>query len=425
MKKPRSPVPYLLLTAALALLLANPTPADDWLRWGGPNGDFTVAAGALAESWPAAGPRELWRRPLGEGYSSILFRGGRLFTMYRDGDDEIVVALDASTGKTIWEHRETPKLWRDMTHHFGRGPNGTPLLIGDRLISVGVAGRVQGLDPASGEPAWEYDLPRELGRRRRMEEYGYSGSPLPYDGKAIVLAGGGQHAVVAFDPLDGELAWKSEPGSVSYAPPTITRLAGRDQYVYFSTLGVHGLDPRNGKTLWSAEIEFNNGNHLTPAVRCDDRHLWVGSQFDSGGGRLLEITGEGDALAARQLWFETRLQASHWPLIRRGDYVYGSIGGNRTSFLAAIHWRTGEIAWRQRGFHKAQSLWADGKLLFLDEGGQLALARVSPEGAEILATAQVTRSVSWSLPTLVGTTLYLRDQEEVLALDLGAVPAAD
>ncbi len=420
MTKPRNPRPCFLVATAAFLLLPGLAPAEDWLQWGGPHGDFTVESGALAESWPEDGPRQLWKRPLGEGYSSILFRDGRLFTMYRQGNEEIIVALDASTGKTVWEQRSSPKLWRDMTHQFGRGPNATPLLIGDRLIAVDVAGRVQALDPAAGTPVWEYDLPRELGRRRRMEEYGYSGSPLPYDGKAIVLAGGNQHAVVAFDPQDGELAWKSEPGSVSYAPPAILELAGRDQYVYFSTLGVHGLDPTTGRTLWNAEMEFANGNHLTQAVRCDDRHLWVGSQFDSGGGRLLEITGEGDALGARQLWFQTRLQASHWPLIRRGELIYGSIGGNRTSFLAAFHWRTGEIAWRQRGFHKAQSLYADGKLLFLDEDGQLALARISPEGVEILASAQVTQSVSWSLPTLVGTTLYLRDQEDILALDLGS-----
>ncbi len=228
MTNPRDPVPYLLLATALALLLPGPGAAGDWPQWGGPGGDFTVESGALAESWPEDGPRQLWRRPMGEGYSSILYRDGRLFTMYREGDEEIVVALDAATGETVWEHRETPKPWRDMTDHFGRGPNATPLLLGDRLIAVGIAGRVRTFEAASGELVWEYDLPRELGRRRRMEEYGYSGSPLPYDGKAIVLAGGNQHAVVAFDPRDGDLVWQSEPGSISYAPPAIIRLAGRD-----------------------------------------------------------------------------------------------------------------------------------------------------------------------------------------------------
>ena len=433
----RRTVRSLAVVTALALGFPVAVAAEDWLQWGGPSGDFVVAAGALAESWPEDGPKQLWKRPLGEGYSSILVSKGRLFTMYRTGDEEIVVSLDAGTGGNRWQHKDVPRFWRDMTHHFGRGPNATPLIIGDRLIAIGVSGRMRCFDTDSGEILWRHDLPSEYGRRRRMEEYGYSASPLPYDGKVIVQVGADGYAVAAFDPRDGSEVWRSEPGYVSYAQATLTELAGRDHYVYFSTAGVVALDPATGKTLWQAPIEFTNGNHLTPAVKCDDRHLWVGSQFDSGGGRLLEITGEGDALAAEQKWFETRLQASHWTMIRLGDYIYGSIGGNRTSTLGAFRWQTGEIAWRERGFHKAQALWAwranpeqpewranatrhtGGYLLFLDEDGQLALTRISPEGVEVLASAEVTGSVSWTLPTLVSTTLYLRDQEHILALDLG------
>ena len=416
-----------LLTAG-CLLHAGHAVAQDWLQWGGPDGDFKVDAGPLADSWPADGPKQLWKRPLGEGYSSILYQGGRLFTMYRDGDDEIVISVDAGTGETRWQQRDRPELWRDMTHHFGRGPNATPLLTGGRLLAIGVSGRMRCLDPDSGELMWRHDLPSNSGRRRRMEEYGYSASPLPYQGKAIVQVGADDHAVAAFDPADGSIVWRSEPGYVSYAQATIAEIAGRDHYVYFSTRGVVALDPATGETLWQSPIEFANGNHLTPAVPCDDRHLWVGSQFDSGGGRLLEITGGGDQLRAEQKWFETRLQASHWTMIRLGDYVYGSIGGNRTSFLAAFRWRTGEIAWRERGFHKAQALWVKGanaespeggRLLSLDEDGTLALAKISPEGIDVLATAPVTDSVSWTLPTLVGATVYLRDQKHILALDLG------
>lgn len=412
-----------LSSTVFAVLIMGISPgsaaAEDWLQWGGPRGDFTVESGALAEKWPEDGPRRLWKQPLGEGHSSILYRDGKLFTLYRTAQEEITVALDAGTGKALWEHRETPKLWPDMTDAFGLGPNSTPLLMGNRLVTVSIAGMARGLDSETGKPLWQVDLEKRFGRRKRVEEYGYSGNPLPYDGKAIALVGGHQHAVVAFDPRDGSVAWASEPGGVSYAQPTITRLAGRDQYVYFSPQGVRALDPATGETLWRAPIEFNNGNHLTPVVPCDEQHLWVGSQFSSGGGRLLQITDHGETLNAKKLWFDTKLQASHWTLIRRGEFVYGSIGGNRTSFLAAFHCKSGKIAWRQRGHHKALSLWADGKLLFLDEDGQLALAEVSPEGVEILASTPVTGSPQWTLPTLVETTLYLRDQEHLMALDLG------
>ena len=208
------------------------------------------------------------------------------------------------------------------------------------------------------------------------------------------------------------------PAGVSYAQATIAKLAGRDQFIYFEPEGVVGLDPSTGRVLWRKSIPVSNGNHLTPVVMCGEDQLWVGSQFSSGGGRLLKITDGANGMEVTEVWFKRKLQASHWTSIRIGDFIYGSVGGNRLSFLAAFNWKTGTIAWRERGFHKAQSLYVDGKLLFLDEGGKLAIARVSPDGLDVLASAQITESISWTLPTLVSTTLYLRDNKHILAVDL-------
>jgi len=410
-----------LLFFLTSLVVASPKAwAEDWLQWGGPRGDFTVEAKRLGEAWPEGGPRRLWKRPLGDGYSAILVKGGELYTEYRSDDEAFVVALDARTGAAKWEHRYTPKPWPEMERSFGLGPNATPLILGDRIVSISIDGHLRCLDLASGRLLWEHDLPAEFGRRKRVEEYGYSGSPVAYKNTILVLVGGDDHAVVAFDPAEGSIVWKSGPGGVSYAPATVTALAGRNQFIYFEPEGVVALDPSTGRLLWRSPIEFDNGNHLTPAVKCDNNHLWVASQFVTGGGRLLEIAPEGATMQVKQVWFDKKLRASHWTSIRLGEYIYGSVGDNNVSFLGAFEWKTGKVAWRERGFHKAQCLYADGKLLLLDETGQLALAKVSPQGLQVLAKAQVTESVSWTLPTLVGGTLYLRDRKHVLALDLEA-----
>lgn len=402
----------------VSVLLSQHAHAADWLQWGGPHGNFTVDTTGLAESWPETGPKQLWKRPLGPGYSSILCKDERLYTMYLDGDHEVVVSLDARTGETIWTDRYSRELWPDMSRQFGLGPNGTPLIMGDRIISIGVDGQMRCLRLADGELLWKHDLPAEYGHRTRNEEYGYSASPLPYENHVIVQVGGDEHAVVAFTPENGRVVWKSEPGGVSYAQATVTRLAGREQFIYFEPEGVVGLDPSNGRVLWRKSIEFTNGNHLTPVVKCSDNQIWVASQFNTGGGRVLTITDGNKGMEASEEWFKRKLQASHWTSIRIGDFIYGSVGGNNMSFLAAFNWKTGAIAWRERGFHKAQSLYVDGKLLFLDEAGKLAIARISPEGLQVLASAPVTESISWTLPTLVSTTLYLRDNVNILALDL-------
>ena len=408
---------------ALALVfVGGPLVARDWLRWGGPNGDFTVATSGLAETWPDEGPEKLWKRALGDGYSSILYKDSRLFTMYRDGEDEITVCLDAATGKTIWEDRYRRTLWSDMLDfetRFTKGPNATPLIMGNRIIAIGIEGRMRCLDLSSGKLLWERRLSEAYGRRKRVEEYGYSASPLPYRGKLIVQVGGDEHGVVAFDPKDGAVVWTSDASGVSYAQASLISLGGVDQYVFFSPRHVIGLDPATGRYLWRHRIPVDNGNHLTPVVRCSENELWVSSQFDSGGGRLLEISREGTAWQSEQRWFKSKLRGSCWTLIRIGDHIYGSAGGHNVSLLTAFNWRTGEIAWQERGYHMAQCLYADGKLIFLTEGGNLHLARISPERFELLAGASVTDAVSWTLPTLIETTLYIRDKQHIMALNLG------
>ena len=137
------------LLILIVAMLSQPVLATDWLQWGGPHGDFTVDTTELAEEWPPEGPKQLWKRTLGAGYSSILYKGGQLFTKYRDGDHEVVISLDARTGKTNWEHRYAAELWREMSRQFGLGPNGTPLIVGDRIVSIGINGQMRCLDLAT------------------------------------------------------------------------------------------------------------------------------------------------------------------------------------------------------------------------------------------------------------------------------------
>ena len=168
------------------------------------------------------------------------------------------------------------------------------------------------------------------------------------------------------------------------------------------------------------EVPVHNGNHLTAVVKCDDHHIWVSSQFVDAGGRLLRISDRKGSMEVKELVYNRRLRASHWTMIPLGDVIYGSTGGNVVSFLTAFNWKTGKTLWREHGYHKAQALYADGKLIFLDEDGQLVLGKISPRGFERLALAQVTDSISWTVPTLVGSMLYLRDRKHILALDLSS-----
>lgn len=408
-----------LLIFGFTLMIFSPLPGQDWLQWGGPNSDYTVNGKNHIDKWGPEGPKVLWKRPLGEGYSTILCKNGKLYTFYSTGGKEIVAALDAKTGKTIWEHAYDQKFWDDMRKGYGPGPNASMAIAGDRIISTGISGNMRCLKLKSGKLIWKRDLPTEYGRYKRVEEYGYSGSPILFGDKILVQAGGEKISVIALNPKDGSTIWECGPGGNSYAQASILKLAGIKQLIFFTPQGVNGLDLETGQFLWHHTIPIGNGNHLTPVVQCDTDLVYVASQFSKGGGRLLKIIREDKQVRVNQIWFKSELCASCWTLIRIGDLIYGPSGSHFKSPFTAFNWKTGEIIWKQKGYRMAQTLKADNKFIILDERGNLSLASVSKTGINVLSTSKVTGRVSWTLPTLVSDKLYIRDRKNILAIDLG------
>ena len=173
---------------------------SDWTQWGGPNRDFIVNAKGLAATWPANGPKQLWSRPLGAGHSAILASGNTLYTTYGVDEQEVVIALAADTGKTIWEHKyASPSA--GMNYEYGIGPHSTPLLVGDLLYSVGATGKLFALDKKTGKVAWSHDLWKDLGGRKM--DRGYSCSPIAYKNTIILTLGGQGQTLIAFNQKDG------------------------------------------------------------------------------------------------------------------------------------------------------------------------------------------------------------------------------
>lgn len=407
---------FLLMAAVGVVLGGSAVQGEEWPQWGGPRRDFKVTSGILAENWPPGGPKVLWERELGPGYSAIAAVRGRLYTSYRDGDDEVIVALDAKSGQTIWEHKYKAPTLEGQVLDFGKGPNASPLVLDNRVITVGFTGKMHCLSLDDGKPIWSRDLVKDF--NGKAQEFGYSSSPLLYKGNVITLVGGDKHGVVAFNPKDGSLVWGSEPHDISYASPKIITVSGWDQIVFFSSEAVIGLDALTGKKLWDHPVVNEFKNNATDAIWDESKNLlWAATQID-GATRALKLTRLGDTMSVEQVWFNPKVQVFHWNAVQVGDYVYGSIGGQITH-LAAVDIRTGEVKWKERGYQKALCVFADGKLISLDENGMLRLARVSPRGVDALGSHQLTEKVSWTAPTLVGTTLYVRDTKRIMALELG------
>jgi outer membrane protein assembly factor BamB len=393
-----------------------------WPQWGGPTRDFKVPAGRLAP-WPASGPREIWTRTLGEGYSAIAADGSALFTQYRpekgvagSSDTEVVVALDSATGRTLWEHRYEAPAPSGIDLSEGPGPHATPLVVGGLVYAVGATGKLHALDKGAGRVVWAHDLWREL--NGKVQGRGYSCSPMAYGSHVIVTVGGAGQTLAAFDLKTGRLAWKN--GDLDPAPssPMLITVNGQEQIALFYAEGVAGFDPRNGALLWSHPHRTNWGLNITMPVWGEDNLLFISSAY-GGGSRVLQLTQAGGRTTVKELWADNRMRIHFGNAIRLGDHVYGSSGDFGPAVFTAVNVRTGDIAWQTRDVARASSVYGDGKFVILDEEGTLYLATATPQALQVHAKAQVLSGRSWTVPTLVGTRVYVRDRTDIKALELG------
>jgi len=406
-----------VLTAAAALCLATDVMAQ-WTQWGGSDQDFIADSKGLANDWPTEGPKQLWSRELGDGYSAILVEDGKLYTMYRKDGKETVISLDAATGKTVWEYGYDESTAEGHEKRFGEGPRATPLIVGDRLYTIGVAGQMNCLDKRTGKVQWSHELwGDEFGGNKMM--HGYASSPIAYKDNVIALVGAADKnsGIVAFNQETGEVAWRNLAFKNSYSTPKILKVHGEDQLVTFMATEVIGADPDTGELKWSFEHKNQWEQNVCMPVITDQDILFISSP--NAGARGLKIVKNGDKFDVEEVWSSRKIQFYHVTAVQQGDTIYGSTGTMGPAFLASVNINTGEINWRKRGFAKASMVMADGKFIILDEDGKLGLATATPEEFNVLSEANVLDKVAWTVPTVVGKTMFARDLKNIIAFDLG------
>lgn len=421
------------LLALSALLSVGCASKPAWRQWGGPQRNFTVESASLAQKWPEDGPTKLWSRELGDGFSSIVSNGRALYTMYRgDGDQEVVVALDATTGETLWEYKysapyiefETDEINEEtgkkkvekQVTQFGTGPNSTPLLVGNRLYTIGFTSKMICLNARNGKLIWSRDLYKDM--NGSYLRFGYAASPIAYGKNVIALVGGKGQGFVAFDQKTGSIDWKATDYDISYSSPIIVKVAGKDHLVAFMSGGLVGISPDNGDLHWDIKHKNQFGSTICTPIWCPGSILYFVTGGDTAGGRAIRLARMGDKITAEDAWSNKKLQGGLNDAVRIGDHLYGPAGG-RKPFMVAFNTNTGKIAWRQRDLDKIKAIYADGKLILLDGDGHLMLATANPDGIEIHSKAKVLEKEAWTTPTLVDTKLYLRDRKTIMAVDLG------
>jgi outer membrane protein assembly factor BamB len=387
-----------------------------WTQWGGPNRNFQTDAVGIKDTWTSAGPRVVWKRALGEGYSAPVVENGIVYSAYGRPGEEIVIAMNAETGATVWE-RNNPMTFRSDAPEMGNGPYASPLIAGDRLFTTGVAGRLQCLDKKSGNVVWSQELWGAHGGSRMM--YGYSSSALAFRDLVIVPVGGRGKSVMAFRQSDGTIAWnKLDFGNV-YSSPVMVSVNGLEQAVLMMDGAVIAVNPHNGDLQWQIPFKADYSIAVATPLVGPDNLIFVSAEYNAGA-KGIQLEQAGNATKATELWSSNRLRLHHGNAIRIGDVIYFCSGGKFTqAIMSAIEARTGRVLWQERSVEKASFVWADQKLITLDQDGSLMIAHPSPQGFKVAAKAPLLTSIAWTPPVLVGTRLYIRDRKSIMAVDLG------
>ncbi len=389
--------------------------APQWGQWAGPNRNFQVAGRPIAEMWPQSGPRVVWKRHMPFGSSSVVVDGSRLYTMYRDGDNEVVVALESATGKTLWEYKYPAVFLKGMNMNTGPGPHATVLVAGSRLYSAGVTGKFHCLNKKTGEVLWTRGLIEAMGGTVMLR--GYSNSPIRYRDTVIVMVGGKGHTIAALDLKTGAIRWHGGDFGNSQSSPVLINVDGEEQVACVAEKAVAGFDPASGRLLWSHPHENRGGDITSTLIWGADNLLFFSGAYQ-GGSRTLQLSRQNGSTVVKELWFHSQLRVHHSNVMRVGDYVYGSNGDFAGVTYLCLDIRTGQILWRERSMPRANALLVGDRTILLDEEGALHLAKLSPEGLKVKCSFQLLENPSWTPPSIAGTRLYVRDRKSIAALEL-------
>ena len=380
----------------------------DWPRFRGPEGTGISRESGLRKSWPADGPQQLWRVPIGTGYSGMVVQNNRLYTMDSNASSEFIVCLDATDGSPIWRTSVGP-LYKNS---YGDGPRATPTLDGDRVYALGAHGRLVAANVTTGEILWRVDLTQKFTFKQPQYWWGFSGSPF-VDGDLVMVqaAGEGENTIAAFDKNSGELAWSRLAGFAAYSTPIALEMHGKRQYVFVTAHDVVSLSAE-GDINW----KYNWGGwfiKIAMPVLIPPDKIFVSASYDIGA-VLLHIREQGDSVSVREMWKSTVMSNHFHSSVLLGKYLYGFDNGT----LKCIEAETGEEMWGKRRLGKGSLIYADDMLSVLSDRGQLVLAEANQQRNVELASFQALTGRSWTPPTLANGKLYLRNQKELLCLNL-------
>jgi len=385
-----------------------PAVADpEWLGFRGLNRDGIVPGVSVATDWLKTPPVEIWRKPIGPGWSSFAVQNGLIYTQEQRGGEELVTAYSAANGDLVWRHADPVRFFES---NAGAGPRATPTLADGRVYTLGATGILNVLDAATGQRIWTADATSVT--KQSVPDWGFSASPVVTHGLVIVYAG----RLAAYEAATGQLKWLGESVGGSYSSPHLATIGGIEQLLILTPEGAAGLDPATGATLW--RHEWKGLPIIQPSLIPGGGILISASQTQ--GTRRINLVPNHDGWRVDTGWTSLALKPYFNDTVIHKGHAYGF----DARILTCIGLEDGKRLWKGGRYGNGQMLLLpDQDLLFiLSEDGELALVEASPSGFTELARMPALEGKTWNHPVIASGVLFVRNAGEMAAFRLPLAP---
>jgi len=385
-----------------------------WPAFRGAGRDGVLDGVRIDPDWSQNPPRELWRRPVGPGWSSFVLAGQRLCTQEQRDEDEVVVCYDAATGEPIWVHQDAARFWEAMG---GPGPRATPAYDDGRLYTLGATGVLNCLDIVTGNPVWTRNIADDSGAP--VPVWAFSSSPLIVDDLVVVHAPSAPdgNGLLAYDRVTGEPRWSGYAAGTSYSSPQLATMSGVPQILMITAEGMSSFAVESGELYWKhAWAPAAGADRVVQPAVVDDGAAVLLVTVDGGTRKIAVSTDASGGWTTGEVWTSRSLKSYYNDLVLHRGTAFGF----DRNILAAMDVETGDRVWKGGRYGNGQVLLVPGQdlLIVLSEQGELVLVRATTDGFDEIARMEVLNGKTWNHPIVVDGVIYLRNSEEAAAFRL-------
>ncbi len=388
--------------------------AQEWAQWRGPARDGSVSGKNVPGKWPESFERA-WRVDVGEGYSSPVVAGGRVFVHGRRDPEEVVAGINLTDGKVIWQQKYQAVFNKNQyAVQMAKGPNSTPLVIGNRLFTLGVTGILNAWDTATGRALWTRDFSKSIDTSKLF--CGTAASPLVVDNRVVVQVGSDVHGgqILALNAATGATEWEWRGLGPGYASPVVIDAGGTRHLVTMTEGSIVGLDAKNGKELWSVPFPDEwHENIVTP--------LWTGTHLVVSGTRAgthaYSVAQTGGKWQATEVWKNPDVAMYMSSPVFGDGLIYGHSSKKKGQFVA-VDAKTGALKWATEGREgeHASLLLTPQHVVFLTNGADLIVAKRGTPAFAVERRYEVAEAATWAMPVLLGSNVLVRDATGIMLL---------